>query len=308
MLNLEVERAALVALLFPPRDFKWAPLRDRVLEEQTFPADILEEKCESTELFDFKTELQIAHDRIVQWQSDGTRFSTYLDADYPQQLREAHDLPPFLFGRGHLLPRGTRERGVSIVGSRNASDAAIECATDIANHLVHAQISIISGLAAGIDYAAHTAALEARGRTVGIIGTGIDRYYPRTSASVQRRMESGEGAVLSQFWPGASPSKISFPMRNAVMSAYSRATVIVEATEKSGTRHQAFRAVRHGRPLILLREVAKTTTWGLDLSSNQNGFNVQVADNAEHAAELAVRVSEDLKVSSTDHVPGISEW
>src|SRR5581483_252563 len=112
----------------------------------------------------------------------------------------------------------------------------------------------ISGLAAGIDTAAHTAALESGGRTVAVIGTGITRCYPAANIELQEAI-AHSGLVLSQFWPESSASKASFPMRNATMSAYGRATIVVEASEQSGARIQARLAVAHGRPVVLMNSV-----------------------------------------------------
>jgi DNA processing protein len=231
--------------------------------------------------------LELAARLIANWEMDGTRFLTYLDPDYPHQLREVHDLPPFVFARGSLVPAGTGERGISIVGSRDASDHALRDAGRLAELLAFEGIPVVSGLAAGVDTAAHTGALRADGRTVGVIGTGIDRYYPRSSESLQRKIESGVGLVLSQFWPGSGPTRFNFPMRNGVMSAFSCATVIVEASEKSGTKHQAHKAIAHGRPLILSEDVAKNTSWGQKLAADPLHLDVTVVHSVEEALEVA---------------------
>lgn len=286
-MDLDVERAALVSLLHPPQVFKWAPLRDVLLEDEISPSDILEARARKG-LFEGASEsLDHSAKLIARWEADGTRFLTYLDEDYPRQLREVHDLPPFVFTRGKLCPAGTRERGISIVGSREASTAALADASKLAEQLARRSVSVVSGLAAGIDSAAHTAALGVNGRTVGVIGTGIDRFYPRTSEHLQRAIEREGGLILSQFWPGTGPTRYNFPMRNAVMSAFSAATVIVEASEKSGTKHQAMRAVAHGRPLILSAIVAATTSWGRKLSSDPDRIDVTVVSSVGEAVEVA---------------------
>ncbi len=282
-----LERAALVSLLHPPREFKWAAFRDHLVEDETLPSEVLLESLTNS-VRRFDDEIELSLQRIRNWESLGYKFMTYLDSEYPIQLREIHDFPPFLFARGTPAPEPQREPGISIVGSRSASPAAIRDAGALALALARAGVTVISGLAAGIDAAAHSAALSIGGRTVGIIGTGIDKYYPKSSEAIQRRLEKGDGLVLSQFWPGSSPTKYSFPMRNTVMSGYSRGTVIVEASEKSGTRHQAQRAVQHGRPLVLSRAVASDTSWGRKLSSDPKRTEVYVADNLDHAIELAL--------------------
>ena len=121
-------------------------------------------------------------------------------------------------------------------------------------------VTVLGGLALGIDAAAHRAALGAGGRTVGVIGTGIDRAYPAQNSGLQEEI-AGRGLVLSQFWPGAPPQRHNFLMRNATMSGYGLATVVVEAGERSGSRAQARIAVGHGRPVILTSLVVERNDW-----------------------------------------------
>lgn len=303
-----IERASLVALLFPPQPFKWAGLRDLVVEGEITPSLVLSERAGSGSFDSYSSELDRAHARIQQWESSGAKFITFLDREFPLQLRDAHDFPPFIFTKGRMSLEGGRERGVSVVGARKVSEEAAHTADAIARGLTNAEISVISGLAMGVDSIAHAAALELNGRTVGVIGTGVGNYYPRSSEPLQRRMEDGAGLVISQFWPGAAPTRASFPMRNTVMSAYSRATIIVEAEEKSGTRHQAHRAVRHGRPLILMRSVVEKTSWGKNLSADPTRYDVHVANDADHAVELAVSVSQDKRALDPAMVRGASNW
>jgi DNA processing protein len=104
--------------------------------------------------------------------------------------------------------------------------------------LVDAGDTVVSGLAAGIDTAAHLGALDRAGRTLAVIGTGLRRAYPATNAPLQQRI-ADDAAVVSQFWPDAPPSKRTFPMRNVLMSGLARATVVIEASETSGARMQA---------------------------------------------------------------------
>lgn len=186
---------------------------------------------------------------------------TVLDPGYPVSLREIHQTPPVLFVKGELRPD---EDGVSIVGSRKATDRGLSIAANVAKGLVDRNISVISGLAEGIDGAAHRATLEADGRPIGVIGTGIRRVYPASHRSLHERVAAA-GAVVSQFYPDAPPSRHSFPMRNVTMSGLGRASIIVEAGEHSGTRIQARVAVEHGRPVILTDFVVKETKWGKSL-------------------------------------------
>ena len=201
--------------------------------------------------------LDAAAAQIADWADQGWRVLTILDEDYPARLRAIHQAPPVLFARGTV----TRDDvAVSVVGSRQASPRGLDIAARVARELVARGVTVLGGLAAGIDAAAHRAALGAGGRTVGVIGTGIDRAYPAPNRELQDQI-AGCGLVLSQFWPGAPPHRHNFAMRNATMSGYGLATVVVEAGERSGSRIQARIAVEHGRPVILTSLVVAGNDW-----------------------------------------------
>lgn len=199
-----------------------------------------------------------ATDQLKSWAQGGFDLISVLDDRYPASLREIHELPPVLFMRGKVHHD---EIGVSVVGSRKASARAISIAENIAGGLVDRGISVISGLAAGIDTAAHLTTLAAGGRPIGVIGTGINIAYPAANRDLHERVADA-GALISQFFPDAPPRRQHFPMRNAVMSGIGRASVVVEASEHSGARIQARLAVDHGRPVILTDLVVNGTDWG----------------------------------------------
>jgi DNA processing protein len=196
--------------------------------------------------------LDAASRDIEGWRAEGIAVLTVLDPAYPENLRSVHDRPPMIFVSGQLEPSDARS--LAVVGARSASGAGVAAARAIAEHLVSERYTVVSGLAAGIDTAAHTAAFAAGGRTVAVIGTGLRRAYPPQNATLQQRIGQ-EGAVISQFWPDAPPSRQTFPMRNAVMSGLALASVVVEASDTSGSRMQARLALAHGRPVFLLRRV-----------------------------------------------------
>ncbi|MBP2373292.1 DNA-processing protein DprA [Paeniglutamicibacter psychrophenolicus] len=300
--ELATERAALVALLHPPRTFKWASHRTQIIEDGVLPSSLLVKALHGEA---DQAELLITHSRrrIQAWEGQGHTLITYLDAEYPAQFHEVHDFPPFIFAAGRLPEAGVPEIAVSIVGSRAASPDGKRDAYNLGKTLAVRGVTVVSGLAEGIDHAAQTGALSVGGRTVGIIGTGIDISYPRSSSQLQARLASGEGLVVSQFWPGSEPQQRNFPMRNSVMSAYSRVTVIVEADEKSGTRHQASTAVKHGRPLVLAPAVATETSWGRKLTATGSLNDVHIARSSDQAAELAIELASPREVCSQLRLP-----
>src|SRR5690606_11165068 len=152
--------------------------------------------------------------------------------------------PPFLFVRGSLS--AADERSIAIVGTRRASAAGLEQARWLASSLAKEGVTVLSGLARGIDTAAHRAALDGGGRTVAGMGTGINRRYPAENSELADEIER-QGALVSQFWPDAPPTRKSFPMRNVVMSGMALGTVVVEASSTSGAKMQARLALEHGK-------------------------------------------------------------
>jgi DNA protecting protein DprA len=235
--------------------------------------------------------LAAARHRLRAWADADFEVFTVLDAQYPVALRSIHEMPPILFTKGTLR---SDDVGVSIVGSRQASAKGRSMAANIATGLVERGLSVISGLADGIDTAAHQATLEAGGRPVGVIGTGINRVYPSTASSrALHERVAGGGVLISQFLPDAPPSRTSFPMRNVTMSGLGRASIIVEAGERSGTRVLARAAVEHGRAVILTDAVVNATDWGKQLVGRPG---VYVAGSTSEVMSIVESlVAEDIR-------------
>jgi DNA processing protein len=241
-----------------PGGLTWAELTAEVVaegsalavRERLVPLTLMPDKGSDAPLSE-------AERQVEAWRTEGLHFLTVLDTDYPTRLRGVHQAPPILFGRGELRPD---DPAISVVGSRRASDRGRQIAADVATALTRDELTVLSGLAAGIDATAHRAALASGGRTVAVIGTGIRKYYPTENRALQDEI-AAKGLVLSQFWPDAPPRKQTFPMHNATMSGYGLATVVIEAGEISGARIQARVAVEHGRPVILSDLVVERNDW-----------------------------------------------
>lgn len=206
--------------------------------------------------------LREAQEDLHRWEREGIRVLTMLDSEYPVNLRLVHDRPPLIFLAGRLPAEDGRS--VAVIGTRRPSPGGVKSAGVISGHLAALDYTVFSGLAAGIDTAAHRAALAGGGRTVAVIGTGLRRAYPPQNSALQRRI-ADEGAVVSQFWPDAPPTRRSFQVRNALMSGLTLATVIVEAGERSGSRVQARAALAQGRPVFLLAPVLRHE-WARELA------------------------------------------
>jgi DNA processing protein len=212
------ERATLVALLRTrPDGLTWPELAAEVADAHS--AHAVWERHHVADLFSDGDQVDVraqALADVIAWRQSHFRFQTFMDGDYPARLLEVHQFPPVLFSMGQLE---AREVGVSVVGSRLASERGLGHARELAQRLAEIDVTVISGLAAGIDTAAHESALKSGGRTVAVIGTGVNKSYPAHNAGLQEQI-STDGLVISQFWPDSPPSKSSFPMRNATMSAY----------------------------------------------------------------------------------------
>jgi len=177
----------------------------------------------------------------------GARFLVFSDPEYPAGLREIPDPPLALYLLGRLLPED--RTAVAVVGSRHPTLYGKAAARRISGDLAAAGITVVSGMARGIDSHAHQAALEAGGRTVAVLGSGILVPYPRENRSLMERI-SASGAVLSEFPPDAPPEPFHFPRRNRIISGASLGTVVVEAAEESGSLITARSALDQGRDVF----------------------------------------------------------
>lgn len=172
---------------------------------------------------------------------------TLADDDYPLLLRQLVDPPLALFYRGNLALAD--KPAVAMVGSRRASPYALSAAAQLARELVSVGISVVSGLALGVDAAAHQATLDASGNTMAVLGTGINIVYPRTHKRLFRNIEE-RGLILTEFPPGTPPFRYNFPVRNRIISGITLGTVIVEATGKSGSLITARTAAEQNREVF----------------------------------------------------------
>jgi DNA processing protein len=221
---------------------------------------------------------------IQRLSAEGVKTVTVLDDDYPVNLRAIFNRPPMLFIKGRLLEND--ERAVAVVGTREASEAGITEAHKLASELAGRGITVLSGLARGIDTAAHEGALTARGRTVAVIGTGIHKTYPPENAGLAKRVQ-GSGALVSQFWPDAPPRGSNFPLRNVVMSGMAVGTVVVEAGPTSGARMQARLALEHGKRVFLLESLVMKQQWARKYEARYAGVTV-----VKKAAEILDQVEQ----------------
>jgi DNA processing protein len=225
--------------------------------------------------------------QIGDLETEGVSLVTVLDDDYPTNLRLVYNRPPFLFVRGDLRPDD--ERAVAVVGTRQASPAGHEQASLLARELASHGVTVLSGLALGIDTAAHQATLDAGGRTVAVMGTGIHRVYPAKNRELAEQIVASGGALVSQFWPDAPPAQWAFPMRNVVMSGMAVGTVVVEASSASGAKMQARLALEHGKRLFLVKSLVLHEEWARKYADRPGALVVDSVDDVLSALEAELQ-------------------
>lgn len=203
-------------------------------------------------------DLERSQDLIDSLTARGIELITILDERYPINLRQIYNRPPMLFIRGSLAR--SDDRAIAVVGTRDPSPVGLADAARLGHELASRGITVVSGLAQGIDSAAHEASIGAGGRTLAVMGTGINTIYPAQNRQLAEEIVK-HGALVSQFWPDGPPTSYSFPMRNIVMSGIALGTVVVEASGKSGARNQARRALEHGKRLFLLASLVAKEEW-----------------------------------------------
>lgn len=190
---------------------------------------------------------QFANDQLRRMERAGGRMLTFWDAEYPDHLKRIYDPPPFLFLTGSLIPRDTA--AIALVGTRNPTAYGLRMAERFAMELASRGITIVSGLARGIDTVAHGAALKAGGRTVAVIGSGIDNIYPGENSDLAHRV-AANGALTSEFIMGAKPDATNFPQRNRIISGMSLGTVVVETGVEGGAMITARLALDQNREVF----------------------------------------------------------
>lgn len=214
------------------------------------------------------------------------------DSRYPALLACIPDPPPVLWTRGELGCLASP--AVAVIGSRAATPYALQVGRRLAAELAERGIVVVSGLARGVDSAAHEGCLGASGSTVAVIGSGHDQLYPREHEDLARRI-SAKGLVISELAPGAKPLAEHFPLRNRIISGISLAVVVVEASEKSGSLITAACALRQGRDVMAVP--------GSVLTGRNRGSHALLKDGAK-VVESADDILEDMAWMSCSPRPG----
>jgi DNA processing protein len=235
--------------------------------------------------------LEAGRDEAVRVHKLGARVVTFGDSSYPANLRPLDEAPPLLYVRGEL--KESDSRAVAVVGSRRATAYGRAAAERLARELVERGVTVVSGLANGIDTAAHTGALRGRGRTIAVLGCGLDVDYPASNRRLRERI-AASGAVITEFPLGTQPLPGNFPKRNRIVSGLSLGIVVVEAAPKSGTFSTVKWAAEQGREVFAVPgDINRKTS---------EGTNRLITDGAR-LTTCADDILEEVGITAEDNGP-----
>ena len=254
--------------------------------------------------------LQRAGVTAVHWNSDS----------YPSRLKEIHDPPPVLYYTGEMLPED--EVSIAVVGTRNPTTYGREAASVLSRELASVGITVVSGLALGIDGVAHRAALECGGRTIAVVAGGLDSVYPKEHSGLFRQIQE-RGAVVSEHGLGVRPDARNFPRRNRLISGMTLGTLVVEAGEGSGTRWTVQQALDQDREVFcvpgsifspaskftnrMIKEGAKLVAEYTDILEELNltEFSPRSEETPSQQGTLEISAEKELKEKEEDDLEGL---
>ncbi len=231
-------------------------------------------------------------------------YITISDKEYPAQLKELPDAPVILYVKGNVevlkLP------SLAVVGSRKFTQYGKSAAYKLSKDVAAAGLAIISGLALGIDAVAHQAALDAGGKTVGVLGCGLDKIYPIANSNLAKQIIDSGGTVITELSPGTPPMKQNFPARNRIIAGLSMGTLVVEAAEESGSLITAFAALEYNREVFAVpgninsetsvgvnRLIQRGAKLVIDSKDIFDELNIEIKSNQQKAKELAPKTEEE---------------
>jgi DNA processing protein len=234
---------------------------------------------------------------------------TYEDADYPERLREIFDPPPVLWALGDV--RLLARPAIAIVGTRHPTPYGLGMAEVLARDLASRRLLVLSGMARGIDTAAHRGALAASGSTVAVWGTGVDVIYPKENKALAENILVAGGAIISEYRLGTFPAPQNFPKRNRILSGMSIGVLVVEAGENSGTRVTARCALEQDRDVYAVPgNVTTKNAWGPNTLIKQGATLVATWEDVwqELSTEVRLQLEGELGfASSTEQAASIVE-
>ena len=233
-------------------------------------------------------------------QNRGIDFLTFEDEKYPKMLKQISNPPAVLYYKGDIQSCNL-ERTLAVVGSRRASFSAKEAVNKILSELKDTDICIVSGLAAGIDTAAHLAALENNLKTIGVIASGFDFTYPASNKNLYKQIEEGGGLVVSEYYPTFEPLKFRFPQSNRIVSGLSYGTLVAEASMRSGALITANLTLEQGRELMCIPGlISNPNTEGIYKLLKNGAALVTCANDILETLNWEIKPQEQLQMPLSD--------
>ncbi len=244
-------------------------------------------------------------DELMAIEKSGIRLITMSDSSYPKDLREIHDPPPLLYLRGNDVP--SDRTTVAVVGSRNPSHYGVKVTEEICQALAQRNISVVSGMAKGIDSAAHRGCLRGRGFTIAVLGSGMDIIYPESNTNLFNHIAE-KGSILTEFPLGTLPEAWNFPTRNRIISGLSKGVVVVEASKRSGSLITASLALDQGREVLAVPgSIESFKSTGTHLLIKQGARLVENADDIVQELGLNAYSPEQAAIDTKRALPFMEE-
>jgi DNA processing protein len=249
---------------------------------------------------------EYAEKQVRQMQKSGAKLVTFKDRHYPQNLLSIYDPPPFLFVKGEITKED--QNAVAIVGCRSASTYGKRITESIARELAQRGITVISGMARGIDSIAHTSALKEKGRTLAVFGSGVDVIYPSENEKLADKIISS-GALISEYPMGTNPEAPNFPRRNRLISGLSLGVVVVEAGAKSGALLTANYALEQNREVFAIPgNLGAKTSEGTNRLIKQGAKLVTAVEDILEELKITIRgIESPSGVRSEEDLSNLSE-
>jgi DNA processing protein len=243
---------------------------------------------------------------LARAEGEGIRIITQPDAEYPSALKQIHDPPLALYVRGELQSRD--RHAVAVVGTRRPTMYGRETTARLTGQLARCGLTIVSGLAEGVDTAAHDAALSAGGRTLAVIGSGMDCLYPPGNRALADRIAAGQGAVISEFPFGRKPDKTTFPIRNRIVSGLSMGVLVVEAGATSGALITVRQALDQNRAVFAVPgRIDSNASQGSNNLLKQGAQCVTCAEDVLSSFEMLIPPSALAPEAKVRPAPALSE-
>ena len=247
--------------------------------------------------------LELANDELTRASAEGVRLVSLDDGEYPSPLKQIYDPPLVLYVRGD--PSILARHGIAVVGTRHPTPYGIGMAERLACDLAARGLVIFSGLARGVDAAGHRGAINAKGKSVGVLGTGVDVIYPKENTRLADQMLALGGALISEFPLATFPAPQNFPIRNRIISGISAGVLVVEAAEYSGTRITSRCALEQNREVFAVPgNVTNKNSWGPNTLIKQGAKLVATWEDVWEELPVEVRVALEPAPGAESQAPG----